>query len=159
MHRRGLATLALVLVVLSAGCLAGGTGPLHPPSGPADERVSERQPGVDDGAAAGGGDGGADTVSTPSEVSVVNHSFRESGLNYVVLNLTVRNNASDARRAQLVGAIEYNGSTHQAFRQAVLDPGETRFVELSFDVPWAEFGGNLTEARVVWTESVSGDGG
>jgi hypothetical protein len=159
MRRRGLATLALVLLVLSAGCLAGGTGPLHPPGGPADEQVTERQPGGGDGAGGGGPDGGFTTVSTPSEVGVLNHSFRQSALNDVVLNLTVRNNASEARRAQLVGAIEYNGSTRRAFRQTVLDPGETGFVELSFDVQWTEFGGNLTEARVVWTEPVSNDGG
>jgi hypothetical protein len=120
--------------------------------------VGERQPGPDDGAG-GGGAGGATTVSTPSEVSVLNHSFRRSPLGDIVLNLSVRNDASDARRAQLVGAIEYNGSTQRAFRQAVLDPGETRFVELSFDVTWTEFGGNLTEARVIWTEPVSNDGG
>lgn len=159
MRRRALASLAMCSLLLTAGCLAGGAGPLHPPSGPADEHVTTRQPGSGPGGdGAGPGDTDVTTVGSPTNVAVVNQSITESSLGQVVLALTVRNNGSERVRAQLVGTITTNGSRKQAWKQVVLDPGQTRTVEIYFDVRWASVDGNQTEARVVWTRPAASGG-
>ncbi len=155
MRRHALASLALCALLVGAGCLAGTGGPRHPPSGPADERVTDRPADPD-----GDGVDGAEpttTTSEPTHVAVRGHSFQQGDLGDVVLNLSVRNNDTAARRAQLVGVLEHNGSTRRVWKQAVVQPGETGFVELYFDIPWSMFDGNLTEARVVWTQPETTD--
>ncbi|MEF8775300.1 MAG: hypothetical protein V5A43_02200 [Haloarculaceae archaeon] len=154
MRRGALASLVVILVVLSAGCL-DDTGPLHPPSGPADEGAPQPTPEPGDGGDGGVGDGRSSPVSTQSDVSVVNHTFQGSALGDVILNLTVRNDGNEPRRVLLAGEIEFNGSTRRAFRQTVVGAGETRTLQVVFDVPWREFSGNLSEARVVWARPVS----
>ena len=150
---RSLGPVLVLLLVASAGCLGGATGPLHPPSGPADERVETRQPGGDGTGGTGdiGGPGGGfgdQGTTTPQAVQIPTFDFREGDEGNVVVELTVENAAAESRTVTLVAALEVNGTIEEAATEATLGPGERTTIDVHFDGDWDDFTPNLAYARV-----------
>lgn len=140
--QRGRLAVVVCLVVASAGCLGGATGPLQPPSGPADERVGQDPGGSDtdgDGPETGGG--------TATAIDILDYDFVEGTAGNVVVELTVLNNASDSRTVRLEAAIEVEGSIEQSSKVVTLDPGQETFVGIQFEGAWDRFTPNLDYAR------------
>jgi hypothetical protein len=146
-ERGGTAALVLLAIALvSAGCVGGATGPLHPPSGPGDERVVDSQRGA--GGPAGEGGTGGDSRPTAHGVELPAHEFAEGTIGNVVAELTVNNTASVSRRVRVIAAIRVNGSLETASKEIPLEPGQETIVGIHFEADWEAFSGNLTWARV-----------
>lgn len=139
---RGTLALLVCLVVVTAGCLGGATGPLHPPDGPADEAVP--QPGGGDDSSGDGGDLGGG--SAPG-IEIPDYEFAEGTAGNVVVELRVRHNGTQRRTVRLVAGIAVDGGVEQSSKVVTLDPGERTFVGIQFDAAWDGFTQNLAFAR------------
>ena len=145
MHRRLGTLLALCCLVATAGCLGGATGPLHPPSGPADEYVATATP---DGGGSTPDDGRSTPEPTPQAVKIPDFDFAEGVDGNVVVELSVENTGNETRTVDLVAAIEVNGTLEEAAETVTLEPGQRTTVGVQFDGAWENFTPNLAYARV-----------